>query len=234
MSFFSFITDLPGYSKNSNAMLRLNRRHSMLIDPFVADLKGARVLDLGAHDGRWAYALAAAGAAEVVGVEARGHLIARFDAFPEAAFKDRVRLIQGDLFDTLEAQVARGETFDVVSLFGIFYHIMDHMRLLLLIRRLGARLVLVDSEFSLGKGASITLVTEDTGKDLNAAPQHVGQPRAIVGVPTFMAMERLAEAAGYATQWDDASERFGADTTGVIDYFRAANKRRAFCALRRL
>ena len=232
MSFFKFITDLPGYSKDSNDMLRLNRRHTMLVAPYQAELDGARVLDLGAHDGRWAYALAAAGAREVVGIEARDHLIARFDAFPDATFKARVKLVQGDLFEVLQAYIDAGERFDIISVFGIYYHIMDHLRLLLMIRQLGARLVLVDSEFSLGKGANITLVTEDTGKDLNAAPQRPGQPRALVGIPTFAAMEKLAQAAGYALEWGDAHTRFGSDTTGLQDYFRAENKRRAFCALR--
>ncbi len=232
MAFFDFITTLPGYSSDSNDMLRLNRRHLMLVVPFASDLRGVRVLDLGAHDGRWAYALAAAGAAEVVGVEARGHLIARYAAFPQAPFKDKVRLVEGDLFETLDRYIAQGETFDVVTLFGIFYHIMDHMRLLLMIRRLGARLVLVDSEFTHAKGATITLVREDTGKDLNAAPQHEGQSQAIVGIPSITAMEKLAQAAGFAVGWDDAAARFGSDTTGLHDYFREGNKRRAFCALR--
>jgi hypothetical protein len=45
---------------------RLTKRHALVVAPFVDDLRGARVLDLGAHDGRWCHAFAAAGAREVL------------------------------------------------------------------------------------------------------------------------------------------------------------------------
>src|SRR6056297_427491 len=87
--FFDFLKTLPPYDDNANTVYRLEQRRRLIIEPFAPQIEGARVLDIAAHDGRWSYALAHAGAAEVVGVEARAELVARFDAFPETAFKPR-------------------------------------------------------------------------------------------------------------------------------------------------
>lgn len=50
------------YDDNATTIYRLNQRHKLIIDPFLPQIEGARVLDIAAHDGRWSYALAAAGA----------------------------------------------------------------------------------------------------------------------------------------------------------------------------
>lgn len=232
MSFFKFMAEIPRYCEDARAIQRLNKRHRLLVDPFRAELKNARVLDLGAHDGRWAYALANAGAREVIAVEARQEAIDRFADFPETPFKSRVKMVQGDLFEALEQFCADGTQFDVVVLYGIFYHIMDHMRLLQLIHRLGPGTILIDSEFSLSPGGSIVLVIEDTDKDTNATPQVAGQLRALVGIPTFGAMEKMADAIGYDLTWAETDTRIFNDKKGVQDYFRAEKKRRAYCVLR--
>ena len=231
MGFFDFITEIPPYCENSDANLRLNKRYKMIVEPFRGQLEGARVLDLGAHDGRWSYALAEAGARQVVGIEARSDLIARFSRFPDTPFKKRVDLRLGDVFEALESFVSDGEEFDVVAVFGIYYHIMDHFRLLQLIRLVGAKLVIIDSEFMLAKGPMIQLVFEKTSTDLNAAPQIAGQERAVVGIPSFRAMNAMAQALGYDLIWGRAGEMFGGDRKGIQDYFRTERMRRAACVL---
>ena len=231
MGFFDFITSIPPYSENAASNVRLNKRHQMIVAPFRGQLQGARVLDLAAHDGRWSYALAEAGAAEVIGIEARQELVDRFDNFPESEFKDRVELRQGDLFEALEEFIETGDTFDVVALYGIYYHIMDHFRVLQLIRKLGAGVILIDSEFALRPGPIIELVFERTDDALNAAPQYHGQDRAIIGIPSFKAMESMAHALDYDVVWTRTKRVFGDDTKGIQDYFRPKIKRRAFCTL---
>ena len=220
MSFFDFIQDMPGYDGDRMAVERLNKRHRMLVAPFADQLAGARVLDLGAHDGRWAYALAGAGAAEVVAVEARQEAVDRYADFPETAFKARVQMRCADLWEALEGAVAAGERYDIVALYGIYYHVMDHFRLLQLIRQLGAPMVLIDSEFALASGATITLVMEDTAKPSNATPQIDNQDRAVVGIPSFTAMKRMAEALNYTCHWYDDQNLFLDDQRGLGHYFR--------------
>ena len=231
MGFFDFLTQIPPYSEDEASTIRLNKRHRLIVDLFRDDLRGARVLDLAAHDGRWAYALAEAGAAEVIAIEARQDLIDRFELFPHATFKSRINLRQGDIFEVLAEFVDAGEQFDIVAVFGIFYHMMDHFRLLRLIRQIGAWKVLLDSDFAMRKAPVIELVFEQTSRDLNAAPQIPGQERAIIGIPSPRALENMALALRFDVSWSDAEAAFGDDRRGIRDYFRAEGKRRAFCVL---
>ncbi|QFT79855.1 tRNA (mo5U34)-methyltransferase [Roseovarius sp. THAF27] len=228
---FDFLTELPPYDDNETTIYRLNQRHKLIIDPFGPQIEGARVLDIAAHDGRWSYALAAAGAAEVVGVEARPELVARFDAFPETDFKPRVSLTCGDLFDDLEARGAAGERFDVVALYGIFYHVMDHFRLLSLIRALEPGLVMIDSEFIVQDNAMIQVLKEDVSNPLNAVTEVEGRSHTVVGVPSRRATEFMAEALNLDCVWIDHDLILGEDRRGMHDYFRDGRKVRHVCAL---
>lgn len=145
----------------------------------------ARVFDIASHDGRWAYAFAGAGAREVVGVEARQELIDLFEQYPDPELRSRVELRCNDLFKELESEVEKGETYDVVGVFGIFYHIMDHFRLLKLVQALKPKVIIVDSEFMDKNWPMFQMQRENTGNILNAAAQIEGQETAIVGYPSF-------------------------------------------------
>jgi hypothetical protein len=234
MGFFDFISQMPGYDKRLGAVRRLNRRRQFLVTPFMAEVAGARLLDLGAHDGRWSYAYAAAGAAQVVGIEGRADMAARFRHWPDPDLRARVTLRVDDIFAGLEKARAAGETYDIVAVLGVFYHIADHLRLLRLIRDLRPRLVIIDSEFALRPNPVILLKREDVQNPLNAPPQIDGQARAIVGIPSFAAMEMMADALDYSLIWSDWDSLPMDQRKGVADYFRPKGeaKRRATCALR--
>ncbi|MFC2968756.1 class I SAM-dependent methyltransferase [Acidimangrovimonas pyrenivorans] len=234
MGFFDFIGDLAGYEDANQPVARMNARHEMIVTPFAEEIRGARVLDLAAHDGRWSYALAGAGAAQVVGVEARPELIARFPGFPDPELRAKVELRCNDLYDEIDAEAARGETYDVVAVYGILYHLMDHFRLFQGLRRLQPKLVIVDSEFIRRPNPMIQLVKERTDNVLNAAPQIEGQKVAVKGVPSFKAMELMAEALDYRIDWVDWDARPANRRAGVGDYYRDTKMRRATCALRPL
>lgn len=229
---FDFLDGLEGYEGQAQPATRMNKRHAMLIAPVADEIAGARVLDIAAHDGRWSYAFAAAGAAEVSAVEPRAALRARYDEFPGGDFKDRVTFRHLDLFEAMEADVAAGQTWDVIALFGILYHIMDHVRVMRLVHALKPRLVIVDSEFMLRPNPMIQLATERTDKDLNAYPAFPGQTRAVIGTPSKKAMEAIAASFDFTTEWIDAEALFGDDRVGVQDYFREGLRRRAACRLR--
>jgi hypothetical protein len=231
MNAFEGLAGTGAFDATSHMLRRLRKRHALVVEPFRAELGEARVLDLGAHDGRWCYAFAAAGAREVMGVEPRAPLIEGFARFPDDAARGRVTLVEGEAGPALEAFGEAGERFDVVAVLGLFYHIMDHFRLLWLIRQLGPRLVIVDSDFSLARAPVIELVRERTDKPLNAVAQIGGQARAVKGIPSFAAMEAMADALDYRVEWVDPAP-LAADAEGVRDYFRARKMRRAVCALR--
>lgn len=228
---FDFLTDLPPYDDNDTTIHRLNQRHKLIIAPFVPQLERARVLDIAAHDGRWSYALAAAGAAQVIGVEARPELVARFDAFPDTDFKPRVSLECNDLFAELRAREAAGETFDVVALYGIFYHVMDHFRVLSMIRALKPKLIIIDSEFIVVDNAMIQVLKEEVSNPLNAITDVEGRTHTVVGVPSLRATEFMADALNYDTTWIEHALILGDDRRGMHDYFRDGRKVRHVCAL---
>lgn len=230
MSFFEFLTATEAYSEGG--IHRLNTRKRYIVDVWADELAGATVLDLAAHDGRWSYALAAAGAAKVVGIEARPELIARYDAFPDTPFKPRVKLRQGDIYDALDQMARNGRRFDVVALFGILYHVMDHMRLMRRIAELRPRLVLVDSEFLVASNPMVQILHEATHKDVNATALFEGQAVTLVGVPSMGAMEAMAGVLGYRTEWSDWDVLPKDERHWLHDYYRPGRKRRMTCALR--
>ena len=228
---FDFLKDIPPYADNDRTVDRLNARHRLIIDPFQPQIEDARVLDIACHDGRWSYALAAAGARDVVGIEARRELIDRFTNFPETDFKSRITLRCGDLYSELESLVASGECFDVVALYGIFYHVMDHFRLLSLARRLGPEIIIIDSEFIVIDNAIVQVLNEEISNPLNATSDVEGITHTVVGVPSRKATEFMARALNYETTWIDQALVLGDDRKGMHDYFRDGRKVRGTCAL---
>lgn len=234
MGFFDFLGAIEPYSEKPGPVWRLNQRHSVFIEPLSKEIAGARVLDLAAHDGRWAYAFAGAGAREVVGIEGRPELIARFNEFPDAALRARVTLRQGDIFDSMQAARAAGERYDVVGVLGILYHVMDHFRLFRLVREFQPKLIIVDGDFAMVNNAMIQLMRESTGNVLNSIAQIEGQERALIGIPSVRAMEMFADALGYEIEWLDWSHVPQAERGPLADYYRIKGKCRATCLLRPL
>lgn len=234
MGFFDFTQSLDHYDKpeTRNVVKRLNKRRTFLIEPFADDIKGARVLDLASHDGRWCYAFAGAGAKSVFGVEARAELIEQFQHYPDADLRAVVTLKQNDLFAELEEQIRQGVTYDVVGVFGILYHVMDHHRMFVLLRQLKPRLIIVDSEFMALNAPMIRMVRERTDNILNAAEHFEGQEIAIKGVPSYGAMKAIADTLGFELEWLDWEKLVPGDRDGVRDYFRKGEMCRATCALR--
>ncbi|WP_339107659.1 methyltransferase domain-containing protein [Thioclava sp. GXIMD4216] len=232
MGFFDFLPEIDRYSEDPGTVARMNARHKMVIKPLAEEIAGKRVLDLAAHDGRWAYAFAAAGAAEVVGIEGRQSLIDRFAEFPREHLKKKVSLKCGDLFAGMQAEIEAGQRYDVVGVLGILYHVMDHMRLFDLVRQLGPKLVVVDSEFLDRPGAVIALQRERTHKDLNAIAQFEGQEVTAIGIPSRKAMELIAEVQGFDIDWLDWEGLPVAQREHVGDYYRKGEKRRYSCLLR--
>ena len=229
MAFFDFLRDLDGYT--ADMVTRMNRRHARIVAPFVRDLTGARALDLAAHDGRWSYALAEH-ADEVVGVEARPDLIRRFALYPEGVLHNRVTLICDDIYRDLDRRIAAGETFDVVAMFGIFYHVMDHYGLLAKVAQLQPDLILIDSEFIMDRNPMIQMVKERTDNPLNATAQVPGQQVTVKGVPSTAAMDRMADVLGYTCDWADWDSLPHDQRDTVRDYFRDTKMRRRTCVLR--
>ncbi|MBD3804119.1 MAG: class I SAM-dependent methyltransferase [Thioclava sp.] len=233
MGFYDFLPEIGRYAEDPGTVERMNLRHRMIIKPLEAEIEGKRVLDLAAHDGRWAYAFAAAGAREVIGIEGRQELIDRFEEFPRAHLREKVKLVCDDIYDGMQKLIDAGEKFDVVGVLGILYHVMDHFRLFQLVRKLGPELVIVDSEFAQRPGPVILLMRERTDNELNSIPQIEGQEKALIGIPSFPAMEAMADMLDYDCHWLDWDQIGPGKRRHIGDYYRPADqaKRRGTCLL---
>jgi hypothetical protein len=233
MGFFDFLGELPRYAEHAGGITRLNKRYDFLIAPYVDEIAGSSVLDIASHDGRWSYALSAAGAREVVGIEGRQETIDQFADYPTGPEKDRVRFLQGDVYEVLPQLVEEGKKFDVVALFGIFYHVMDHYLLLKLIHRLEPRLIIVDSEFYLSDEPTIRLFRESTDAVLHSIAHIPGQQRTPSGIPSKAAFTWMTDSLGYTIEWADW-QKMADQRGGIRSYFREPPewKRRDTCALR--
>lgn len=234
MAFFDFLDENPRYAGKKLSINRLNKRYEFLIEPYASELAGARVLDLASHDGRWSYALSAAGASQVLGIEARADQIAQFDGYPAGPVKDRVSFVQGDVYAEIPRLAAAGERFDVVAVYGLYYHVMDHYGLLTRIHQLQPRLVIIDSEFDVSPEATIRIVTEPTDSHLNSIAYVADQVKAPVGIPSRRALELMAGSLGYSVDWADWDSLPLDQRGGLKSYYREAPewKRRGTCALR--
>jgi SAM-dependent methyltransferase len=171
---------------------RLNIRYRRIIDPIRPEIEGARILDLGSHNGRWPYAYAEAGAAEVLGIEGRAESLAKFARFPEAPFKSRVKLICGDFIPEMDRLIAEGRTFDIISCLGVFYHTMQHYRMLLQFMALRPKLIILDSSFSPAKKPLMEIGLERIERDVASIAQAQGQAKVPVGYISIAALRVMA------------------------------------------
>jgi SAM-dependent methyltransferase len=198
---------------------RLNARWRAIIGWNTAVLAGRRVLDLGCHDGRWSFAALEAGARHVIGIEARAHLVKKaaenfsYYRVPTGSYD----FVTGDAVEALRA--LKPASFDVVMCLGFFYHTLEHMRLLLEARRLGAECVIIDTSISPAKEPIVVLAFESTEDTRNAVDYGLtGSNKALVGAPSRSGLIAMLDYAGYQADFFDWQNNAVGDWTDLPDY----------------
>jgi len=197
---------------------RLFGRYAAIIEHRREIFEGARVLDLGSHDGRWSLAALDAGAAHVTGIEARASLIQKtvenFSHYGIGA--DRYAFEEADANGYLRA--AAPESFDVVLCLGFFYHTAHHMELITQFRRIGARNIVIDTAVAVDERPVILLNMEETGDSRRSIDyMEAGNLAVPVGRPSASALELMLDGAGYATAFYPWSTHQG-DWAALPDY----------------
>ena len=214
---------------NKHEIRRLNLRHRFIVEKNAAAIAGARILDLASHDGRWPYSFARAGAREIIGIEGRQSLVDEFEKYPSGPERDIIRLIVGDIAEQMEILVKAGESFDVVSCLGVYYHTMEHYRLMKLMTQLKPKLIIMDSEFALPGWPMMSFGLEATDEGRNAIPTVAGQKMAPVGQVSQVGLEMIVQSLDYKVEWLDWNELGPKEQLIVPDYFRPKNRRRFTC-----
>jgi hypothetical protein len=188
---------------------RLNARYYALIHENRARIEGARVLDLASHDGRFTFAALRAGAARVVGIEHDPRLVQAATEHLEhyGLPRERYDFVAGDLFECIRAS----EPCDVVFVFGILYHVNDHMRLLTELAELDARTMIFDTNVSTKPDAVIELRAPIAG-----SPPPPGSQ--LEGWPTRAALEAMWSSFGWTYEFFDWRAADRADHPKLDDY----------------
>jgi SAM-dependent methyltransferase len=209
-----FLSSTTGATPN-----RLNRRYEAIIDWNRLALRGARVLDIASHDGRWSFAALDAGAAYVLGVEARSRLTEWAKRNLAPCESGRWDIITGDVWQALPQLSPR--RFDVVLCLGFFYHTTEHMRLLGEIKRLMPRWLVIDGLISSLPGRVIELREERTSDEAASTDTFAtGQDSTLVGVPTREALEEMLRAFRFDFEYFDWQSRGITNWKDIEDYER--------------
>jgi predicted nicotinamide N-methyase len=166
---------------------RFNGRYLALIHANRDLIRGARVLDLASHDGRWSFAALKNGAASVTGIEHKPGLVTKshenmeFYDLPRSSYE----FVLGDMFERIDDL---GQ-FDVVFCFGVFYHVNDHMLLLSKIARRDPTVLIMDTNISQIAAPVVELKHEAVGGTK------------LVGEPSKAALDAMFESFGWAHEY---------------------------------
>ncbi|MGH7886743.1 MAG: methyltransferase domain-containing protein, partial [Candidatus Binatia bacterium] len=224
-----------GLGYHAAGLNRMNSRFRVFMEPLKEEIAGSRVLDLASHDGRWSYAALKLGASDVTGIEARPELIEKGKhLFADAEFKGHYDFIAGDIFDVMPDLRKQGQTFDVVLCLGIFYHVMDHFRLMRLIRDFGPRLVILDTGLIDDEKPYISLGIERNDSFLKAIASSEHEKASVVGVVSKGGLKMICRALNFDIEFLNWNSSDFPNHAGLRDYFPAGrNGRRRFSAVLR-
>ena len=161
------------------------------VAPYLAPLKGRRILDVGCGNGYYAWRMLGAGAAQVIGIDPTQLFLAQFQAVAGlVAASSQAALLQRILHLPLgiEAVPSGLSAFDTVFSMGVLYHRrspIDHLIALRDALRPGGELVLE------------TLVVEG-GPDTVLVPEgRYARMRNVWFIPSVLALEGWLRRAGF-------------------------------------
>ncbi len=208
-----FFEQFPRFVETSETgpwLDRLNARYLALIHTNREIIKGARVLDLASHDGRFSFAALQNGAASVIGIEHEPHLVSKANenmALHDVA-RDSYEFLLGDMFDLVPELE---HSCDVVFCFGILYHINDHMRLLQTIAEHAPRTLIIDTNVSHIERAAIEIRAPVAGN-----PPPVGAQ--LEGWPSKTGLDAMLSSFGWTFEYFDWTGSGLVGTPKMEDY----------------
>jgi ubiquinone/menaquinone biosynthesis C-methylase UbiE len=218
MGFFDSYPRFFETSRTGAVSNRLNKRHQAIFATRPEIYHGARVLDIASHDGRWSFAALKAGAAHVIGVEPREHLIQNATATLQlyGCTSDQFHFVQGDVFDFMHSSM---DSFDVILCLGFFYHTYRHPELMKLIRRRAPRHLVIDSQVLKSDGLLCAVRKDVITNEFEAAADHTSyNGRTYVAMPSAGLLKDFVEHFGFRMQEVDWAGLIGGEAQGVKDY----------------
>ncbi len=194
----------------TGAFNRAQARHALLVDGYRHAIADSTVMLIGADDGAWCYALAAAGALQVVGIETDATMVERFGRLPDVGLRERIDLRSADPVEEIRSEVRAGRQYDVIVLFDLLEKVADLHYLFELIRDLHPRLVVVDGRF---------VDTEDPVLWIDRTREAVAGRARPALVPGRGAVAMVAYDTGFDLDWIDWSVLDPEVRIGLEDYY---------------
>lgn len=209
----SFIGD--GLTMMAN---RTQARHALLIDAYRHAIADSTVMLLGAEDGVWCYAIAAAGGLQVVGIENNADQVERFMRLPDVGLRERIDMRCADPLEELRSEIKAGRQYDVIILFDMLDGVTDLYEFVGLLADLGPRLVIVDGQFGRSEEPVFTIERP------HASLAGVGRPYLL---PSRGAVAMVAYDMGFDLDWIDWTALDEDVRLGLDDYYAQGDKIRA-------
>ncbi len=205
-----FFEKFPEFKESTvgSGQNRLHQRYNKLIRDNASLLSGARVLDLGSHDGRWSMAALEAGARSVKGLEGRPEMAERAGTIltQHGIAQDRFSFDVGD-FHELRGRYDKGE-FDVILCLGILYHTPHNVLLFQQLRSLEPKVIILDTQVFPKTRPVFKLGLEASERPGNAIKDSDKEDRALFCIPSHPAIVMMSQHIGYDVQeinWNDGS-----------------------------
>jgi predicted O-methyltransferase YrrM len=196
---YGFFSDLPQFTDVTEihrigtqpdrpvaGLDRLNKRYGPIIEHHRDRIKDARIVDFGSYDGRWAYAMADAGAKHVTGIEInKDYAVQAGKNMEELGISaDRYDFIVGDVLE--ELRNTEPGSYDGVMCAGLYYHITYHVEMLKELKRIGVKWIIMD-----------TAITSDEKGTVTWA---IG-PNGLEGIPSRSAIEMIADETDFQIEY---------------------------------
>ena len=217
-----FFDDYPRFFSTSKTVPHpnhLNGRFKAIIECNLKIIKNSSILDIGSHDGRWSFAALKKGAKQILGIEAREHLV-------NNAFRNmKAYGINGNSYNfiandiSLEIKKLQPNQFDVIFCLGFLYHTIDHWNLLSEIKRLNPRFVIIDTRIDLSNERIIKLHVDYPGNEAHAVSNEPLKKEVLVATPSKPALETMLTCLGFSNfqyfDWKKNIKNF----RSLVDYY---------------
>ncbi len=197
---------------------RMQARHALLIDAYRHAIADSTVMLIGAGDGAWCYAIAAAGGLQVVGIEKNADQVERFMRLPDVGLRVRIDMRCADPLEELRSEVEAGRQYDVIILLDVLDSVTDLYELFGLLADLGPRLVIADGPFGSSEEPIFTIE-----RPREALMGH-GRPSLL---PSRGAVAMVAYDMGFDLDWIDWNALDDDVRLGLSDYYADGVKIRA-------
>lgn len=231
-----FFDQYPLFYETGATSIRHGARYECMITDQLEHIEGKSIIDLGSHDGRWSFAAAKNGASKILGFEGRQELVdlSRRNFSTYGVSGAQYEFIVGDALNLMRAHNAWQP--DTVFVFGIFYHIHNHVDWISAIHDLNPKSIIIDTGLTPCEGEFDNVVrfkVEDVGSIMSTPFSATsGSSFAFAGHPSRAFIRSCLRVYGYdchEVNWEKYLLKYG--SKGLEDY--AEDKRGTFIATRR-